>query len=156
MAGIVEVVMDTPCAVCRRLARYTLFHRADELLLARFREPVHHSDVHLIVWELERLHATAHPQEAVEVVGADPGAALRTPPARGIRRQEARVDYGVIDALMGWSTEERRTIMRERYGDKDTPFAKLIEGIESLSYPWLPIPRPATNSPHKADMVVAE
>jgi hypothetical protein len=56
MAGIVEVVMDTPCAVCRRLARYTLFHRADELLLARFREPVHHSDVHLIVWELERLH----------------------------------------------------------------------------------------------------
>lgn len=74
------------------------------------------------------------------------------------RLGDSLIDYGVIDALLGWSTEERRSVMRERYGDKDTPFAKLVEGIESLSYPWLPIPRPAAASSQKRqpETVVAE
>lgn len=45
MTGVVEIVMETPCYQCQRLARYTAFHRADEALLTRLRQPISPHDV---------------------------------------------------------------------------------------------------------------
>lgn len=53
MTGIVEIVIDTPCFTCHRLARYTVYHRADHDLLERLRQPVRHRDVHDIAAMLE-------------------------------------------------------------------------------------------------------
>jgi len=50
---------------------------------------------------------------------------------------EARVEYGVIDALLGWSSHERSVAMRDHYGDRETPFRKLVEAVNCLEYPWL-------------------
>lgn len=50
---------------------------------------------------------------------------------------EARVEYGVVDALLGWSSSERGVAMRDHYGDRETPFKKLVEAVNSLNYPWL-------------------
>jgi hypothetical protein len=55
--GIVEIVIETPCFACQRLARYTTYHRADDALLVRLQQPVSHSDVHEIVFDLKHLHA---------------------------------------------------------------------------------------------------
>lgn len=54
--GIAEIVMETPCYTCHRLARYTAHHRASEELLERLAAPLRHLDVHEIVWGLEELH----------------------------------------------------------------------------------------------------
>jgi hypothetical protein len=50
---------------------------------------------------------------------------------------EARVEYGVVDALLGWSSSERGVAMRDHHGDRETPFKKLVEAVNSLNYPWL-------------------
>jgi len=49
MTGIVEIVMETPCYQCQRLARYTAFHRADEALLVRLRQPISPHDIAAIL-----------------------------------------------------------------------------------------------------------
>lgn len=56
MGGVVEIVYETPCFECLRLARYTGFHRADEALLTRLRQPISHRDVHDIAAILEAQH----------------------------------------------------------------------------------------------------
>lgn len=56
MTGVVEIVMETPCYQCQRLARYTAFHRADEAMLTRLRQPISHGDVHDIAAILEAQH----------------------------------------------------------------------------------------------------
>lgn len=53
MSGIIEIVIDTPCFTCHRLARYTVYNRADNDLLERLRKPVTHRDVHDICAMLE-------------------------------------------------------------------------------------------------------
>lgn len=55
--GIVEIVIETPCFACQRLARYTVYHRANDAILARLAQPLSHSDVHEIVYDLEHMHA---------------------------------------------------------------------------------------------------
>lgn len=56
MTGVVEIVMETPCYQCQRLARYTAYHRADEAMLVRLRQPISHRDVHDIAAILEAQH----------------------------------------------------------------------------------------------------
>lgn len=53
MSGIVEIIIDTPCYECHRLARYTVYHRANDDLLERLRKPISHRDVHDISAMLE-------------------------------------------------------------------------------------------------------
>lgn len=56
------------------------------------------------------------------------------------RLKDAEIDPGVIDALLGWTTEERNVSMRDYYGNRKnekSPFMSLVMGVESLSYPWL-------------------
>lgn len=56
------------------------------------------------------------------------------------RLKDAEIDPGVIDALLGWTTEERNVAMRDYYGNRKnerSPFMSLVMGIESLCYPWL-------------------
>lgn len=56
MTGIVEIVIDSPCYTCHRLARYTVYHRADIHLLERLRQSISHRDVHDICGMLEEQH----------------------------------------------------------------------------------------------------
>lgn len=49
MTGVVEIVMETPCYQCQRLARYTAFHRADEAMLVRLRQPICPHDIAAIL-----------------------------------------------------------------------------------------------------------
>lgn len=53
MTGIVQIVIDTPCYTCHRLARHTVYHRANKDLLKRLRQPISHRDVHDIIGMLE-------------------------------------------------------------------------------------------------------
>lgn len=55
MSGIVEIVVETPCLICRRLARYTVYHRANAAILARLGQPVTHRAANEIVFDLENL-----------------------------------------------------------------------------------------------------
>jgi integrase len=58
---------------------------------------------------------------------------------------EPHVDYGVLDALIGWSSEERRVLersharrkhTRDGYGT-DRPIDRLKAAVELLQYPWM-------------------
>lgn len=60
-------------------------------------------------------------------------------------RLEPLVNYGVLDALIGWSSEERRVLertharrkhTRDGYG-KDRPIDQLRAAVELLRYPWM-------------------
>lgn len=49
----------------------------------------------------------------------------------------ARVELGVIDAFLGWSSAERTVAMRDHYGAA-VSMAKLVEAAKSIQYEWLP------------------
>lgn len=54
------------------------------------------------------------------------------------RLKDALIDPGIIDALLGWTSEERNVAMRDYYGNKQTQtFEALVTAVESLDYPWL-------------------
>ena len=60
---------------------------------------------------------------------------------------EQQVDYSILDALLGWSSEERRVFERVQSRKKhtrdgyapDRPINRLREAIELIQYPWLKV-----------------
>ncbi len=49
--------------------------------------------------------------------------------------RNAQIEFGVIDAFLGWSTAERKAAMRDQYGDKSISFNKLVSAVDAIAYP---------------------
>jgi hypothetical protein len=96
MSGIVEIVIDTPCYGCQRLARYTVYHRANDDLLERLRKPISHRDVHDICAMLEEKH------EQVVVGVCECGAAGQETTSVEFRDQAIRKDLNYISGDLGY------------------------------------------------------